>query len=257
MAVAHLGVRRVSPARLATVSLVWPGLGFALVVGGSGRLLYAAAPALLAGALALLLAARRRSRGNAAAGTPSQAERLLRVLAAVLAVGVVLAVALPTPEAAVAAAGGALLAAFGLLILLGLLPLAAAGLVDSRGGAEWFIAVRYLMAKRRQTFISIITGICVVGIAAGVWLVITVLSVMNGFERTWREEIIGNRAHFTVHSGLGPFADYGDVLEDRRVAARAWWRRRRSSTPTAWCAAPRARSWPYGCTASIPSASAP
>jgi lipoprotein-releasing system permease protein len=213
MAVAHLGVRRVSPARLAAVSLVWPGLGFALVVGGSGRLLYAAAPALLAGALVLLLAARRRSRGNAAAETPSHAERLVRELAAALAVGVVLAVALPSPQAAVAAAGGALLAAFGLLILLGLLPLAAAGLVDSRGGAEWFIAVRYLMAKRRQTFISVITGICVVGIAAGVWLVITVLSVMNGFERTWREEIIGNRAHFTVHSRLGPFADYGEVLK--------------------------------------------
>ena len=57
-----------------------------------------------------------------------------------------------------------------------------------------------------------ITGICVLGIAAGVWLIITVLSVMNGFERTWRDEIIGNRAHFTVHSGLGPFRDYEDVV---------------------------------------------
>jgi lipoprotein-releasing system permease protein len=51
-----------------------------------------------------------------------------------------------------------------------------------------------------------------VGVAAGVWLIITVLSVMNGFERTWREEIIGNRAHFTVHSPLGPFEDYGEVV---------------------------------------------
>jgi lipoprotein-releasing system permease protein len=68
------------------------------------------------------------------------------------------------------------------------------------------------VAKRRQTFISVITGICVVGIAAGVWLIIVVLSVMNGFERTWRDEIIGNRAHFTVQSGLGEFGDYGDVL---------------------------------------------
>ena len=213
MAIAHLGVRRISPARLATVSLLWPGLGFALVIGGSGRLLYAAAPALVAGALALLLAARRRGKGNSAAETPSQAEHLLRLLAAALAVGVAVAAALPFPEPAVAAAGSALLAVFGLLIGLGLLPLATAGLVDSRGGAEWFIALRYLMAKRRQTFISIITGICVVGIAAGVWLVITVLSVMNGFERTWREEIIGNRAHFTVHSGLGPFSDYADILK--------------------------------------------
>jgi lipoprotein-releasing system permease protein len=35
---------------------------------------------------------------------------------------------------------------------------------------------------------------------------------MNGFERIWRDEIIGNRAHFTVHSGLGPFADYASLL---------------------------------------------
>ena len=98
------------------------------------------------------------------------------------------------------------------IVVLGLLPLAVAGLLDTRRSAEWFIAVRYLVAKRRQTFISIITGICVVGIAAGVWLIITVLSVMNGFERTWRDEIIGNRAHFTVHNGLGPIDDYDMVL---------------------------------------------
>jgi lipoprotein-releasing system permease protein len=103
------------------------------------------------------------------------------------------------------------------VLLLGLVPLAAAGLLDTRGTAEWFIAIRYLMAKRRQTFISIITGICVVGIATGVWLIITVLSVMNGFERTWREEIIGNRAHFTVHHSLGPFENYEEILE--RVTA--------------------------------------
>jgi lipoprotein-releasing system permease protein len=112
----------------------------------------------------------------------------------------------------VAAVGGAALGGFLLLVLLGLVPLAAAGLLDTRHSAEWFIAVRYLVAKRRQTFISVITGICVVGIAAGVWLIITVLSVMNGFERTWRDEIIGNRAHFTVQSNLGAFPDYEAVL---------------------------------------------
>ena len=98
-------------------------------------------------------------------------------------------------------------------VLLGLAPLALAGFLDLRGSAEWFIASRYLVAKRRQTFISVITGICVAGVAAGVWLIITVLSVMNGFERTWREEIIGNRAHFTVNSGLGSFGDYQSVLD--------------------------------------------
>ena len=137
---------------------------------------------------------------------------MLRALAASLAAGVVVAAALPDPGTHVAAAGALLLGAIALVVLIGLLPCAAAGILDTRLSAEWFIALRYLLAKRRQTFISVITGICVVGIAAGVWLIITVLSVMNGFERVWRDEIIGNRAHFTVHSSLGPIEGYPDVL---------------------------------------------
>ena len=148
---------------------------------------------------------------------------------------------------------GSLIFAFVLaVVLLGLVPLAVAGIIDRRPTAEWFIAVRYLLAKRRQTFISIITGICVVGIAAGVWLIITVLSVMNGFERTWRDEIIGNRAHFTVQSGLGPFGDYETVLATVAAHRRRDRARPRTSTPRAWCAARRARSSRCGCAASIP-----
>ena len=117
------------------------------------------------------------------------------------------------PVAGIAAAGGVLGAVFIVIVVFGLLPLAAAGLVGMRHSVEWFIALRYLVARRRQVFISAITAICITGIAAGVWLIITVLSVMNGFEQTWRDEIIGNRAHFTVHSGFGPFADYESVLK--------------------------------------------
>jgi lipoprotein-releasing system permease protein len=97
-------------------------------------------------------------------------------------------------------------------VLLGLIPLAIAGFISMRKSVEWFIAIRYLVAKRRQVFISAITAICVGGIAAGVWLIIVVLSVMNGFEQTWRDEILGNRAHFTVHSSFGPFDDYEEIL---------------------------------------------
>jgi len=211
-ALTAFAIRFVSAQTRATTSMAWLGLGFALVVGGSGRLVYALAPVAMVAVLALGLLLRRRRRNHAGPEGPSQTERSLRVLAVALAVGIAPAIALPAPEVAVAGAGGVLLSAFTALVLLGLLPLGAAGLIQSRGSVEWFIALRYLMAKRRQTFISIITGICVVGIAAGVWLIITVLSVMNGFERTWREEIIGNRAHFTVHSGLGPFGNYEDVL---------------------------------------------
>ena len=117
------------------------------------------------------------------------------------------------PSDSVSTVGGVLGGLFITIVVFGLLPLAAAGLVSMRKSAEWFIAVRYLVARRRQVFISAITAICITGIAAGVWLIITVLSVMNGFERTWREEIIGNRAHFTVHSGFGPFEDYESVLK--------------------------------------------
>ena len=203
-----LGLRVVSATRLASSSLVWVGAAFALVVGGGGRLPYAVAPAAVAVGVALALRWRRRRQ----AAPASETERLLRVLAGALALGVAVAVALPGPRVDVAAVGGAALGGFLLVVLLGLVPLAMAGLLDIRHGVEWFIAVRYLVAKRRQTFISVITGICVVGIAVGVWLIITVLSVMNGFERTWRDEIIGNRAHFTVQSNLGAFGNYQAVL---------------------------------------------
>jgi lipoprotein-releasing system permease protein len=213
MGLTALGLRRLSSARLVTAVLVWLGLGSALVLGGSGRMVYAAAPAVVAALVALVLMRRRTRRGGA---VPTDAEHMLRVLAVALSVGVALALAVPSPEVGLAAAGGGAVAAFGGLVLLGLIPLAAAGLLDVRGGAEWFIAVRYLVAKRRQTFISVITGICVLGIAVGVWLIITVLSVMNGFERTWRDEIIGNRAHFTVHSNQGAFPGYAEVVESVR-----------------------------------------
>jgi lipoprotein-releasing system permease protein len=202
-------IRAVSSRRLATGALLLLGLGFAAVIGASQQPSYAAAPPACAAAAAALLAWRRRRRGAAR----SEGERLLWWLAGALLPGLLLAVALPEPEPRLASAGGAVLGAAGALVLLGLVPLAAAGLLDTRQRAEWFIAVRYLFAKRRQTFISVITGICVVGIAAGVWLIVVVLSVMNGFERTWREEIIGNRAHLTIQHGFGPFENYREVLE--------------------------------------------
>jgi lipoprotein-releasing system permease protein len=207
--VTRLVLRWVRPARLASASLLLMGLGASAVLGGTGRVVYAAAPALVAAACALLLHRRRARRADPTVGP---AESLLRVLAGGLAVGVVLALAIDSPEPDLALRGIQLLKGLFVAVLIGLVPIAAAGIIDTRASAEWFIAARYLVAKRRQTFISVITGICVIGIAAGVWLIITVLSVMNGFERTWREEIIGNRAHFTVHSGLGPFEDYRGVL---------------------------------------------
>jgi lipoprotein-releasing system permease protein len=209
VAITHTVLRTMSPARLGLSVIVVLGLGAALVLGASGRVLFASAPVGVAVALAALLAIRRRGGSDG----PSELEAMCWTLAASMAVGVGVALFVPAPAEGIATGGALLLALLGISVAVGLIPLAGAGILDTRHTAEWFIAVRYLVAKRRQTFISVITGICVVGIAAGVWLIITVLSVMNGFERTWREEIIGNRAHFTVHSGLGPIEDYEEVLE--------------------------------------------
>lgn len=63
---------------------------------------------------------------------------------------------------------------------------------------EWFIGLRYLKAKRKQTFISIITVISVAGVMLGVMALIIVLSVMNGFQQTIKEKIIGTQAHIVV-----------------------------------------------------------
>jgi lipoprotein-releasing system permease protein len=204
------GLRGVAPERLGAAALALLGIATALVLGGTAQLVYAAAPALVAAAVTGALALRRRWRREAGA---SEAERMFAVLAGSLALGIPLAVALPEQSERVAQVGAAIFGFVLAAVGLGLVPLAVAGLIDRRPTVEWFIAVRYLLAKRRQTFISIITGICVVGIAAGVWLIITVLSVMNGFERTWRDEIIGNRAHFTVQSGIGSIRDYPAVLD--------------------------------------------
>ncbi len=204
-------LRSVSPLRLASASLVLLGVGFATVLGATGRFVYAAAPTAVAAGLAAIALLRRRGRGN---DSPTgDVERLLWVLTGSLSFGLLVALVVGGPQQTVAFSGAMLLASVSGLIVFGLVPLAAAGLIDARNSVEWFIAVRYLTAKRRQTFISIITGICVVGIAAGVWLIVVVMSVMNGFERVWRDEIIGNRSHLTVQHGFGPFEDYQRVLE--------------------------------------------
>jgi lipoprotein-releasing system permease protein len=167
------------------------------------------------GLVALGLWGRRHRQG---ADTMGGMERRAWELAIALALGAVAAL-LPAELRAglgAMAVGGLVLVGGG--VFFGLVPFAVAGLIDMRGSAEWFIAIRYLVARRRQVFISAIIAICILGIAAGVWLIVVVLSVMNGFEQTWREEILGNRAHFVVESQAGSFADYPETLERiRRV----------------------------------------
>jgi lipoprotein-releasing system permease protein len=63
---------------------------------------------------------------------------------------------------------------------------------------EWFIGLRYLKAKRKQTFISIITAISIAGVMVGVMALIIVLAVMSGFEKTLKEKILGTYAHIVL-----------------------------------------------------------
>ncbi len=75
-----------------------------------------------------------------------------------------------------------------------------------------YIGLRYTRAKRRTQFISFITLTSVLGIALGVTALITVLSVMNGFEAELRQRILGMTAHSTV-TGRGGRLDDWQVLE--------------------------------------------
>jgi lipoprotein-releasing system permease protein len=74
---------------------------------------------------------------------------------------------------------------------------------------EFFVSYRYLKAKRKQTFISIITFISMGGVALGVMTLIVVLSVMSGFENDIKTKILGLNSHVLVLSWNNVIEDYG------------------------------------------------
>jgi len=78
---------------------------------------------------------------------------------------------------------------------------------------EAFIGLRYVRAKRRNHFISFISLISMLGIALGVTTLITVISVMNGFEKELRARILGAIAHATIQPVDGALADWRNVIE--------------------------------------------
>lgn len=78
----------------------------------------------------------------------------------------------------------------------------------------FYIGLRYTRAKRRTQFISFITLTSVLGIALGVSALITVLSVMNGFEAELRERILGMTSHATVTGRYGQLENWRE-LEQR------------------------------------------
>jgi len=90
---------------------------------------------------------------------------------------------------------------------------------------EWFIGLRYLKAKRKQTFISIITVISIAGVMVGVMALIVVLAVMSGFEKTLKEKILGTQAHLhllkATQEGLDQYQEVTKRVEETKGVASA------------------------------------
>ncbi len=78
---------------------------------------------------------------------------------------------------------------------------------------EAFIGLRYVRAKRRNHFISFISMTSMLGVALGVLALITVLSVMNGFEKELTDRILGMASHATIVSRDRTFSDWRDLAE--------------------------------------------
>ncbi len=78
---------------------------------------------------------------------------------------------------------------------------------------ELFIGQRYTHSRRRNRFISFISFASMLGIMLGVMVLITVLSIMNGFEKELRDKILGVVAHVTVSGTNGQLADWPVQLD--------------------------------------------
>lgn len=82
---------------------------------------------------------------------------------------------------------------------------------------EWMLALRYLRARRQEGFISVLAGFSFLGILLGVFTLITVMAVMNGFRKELFDKILGLNGHVIVNKiGGDDFEEYADVA--RRMA---------------------------------------
>lgn len=78
---------------------------------------------------------------------------------------------------------------------------------------ELFVAGRYLFARRKQAFISVISAMSIIGVGLGVASLIVVLGVMNGFTTDLRDKILGANAHVIVMSSKpAAMRDVGELM---------------------------------------------
>ena len=78
---------------------------------------------------------------------------------------------------------------------------------------EWFISFRYLRARHKQRFISLISLISVAGITVGVMALIVVLAVYSGFTDGLRDQILGINSHIIVQQPGGSILEYKSLRE--------------------------------------------
>ena len=78
---------------------------------------------------------------------------------------------------------------------------------------ELFIGLRYLRARRRETFISLITVISVVGVMIGVMTLNVVMAVMTGFEEVLRDRLLGINAHVALVNSAGLLTGYEKLTQ--------------------------------------------
>src|SRR6202048_2999565 len=83
---------------------------------------------------------------------------------------------------------------------------------------EWLLSGRYLRARRKEGFISVIAGFSFLGIMLGVATLIIVMAVMNGFRKELLDKILGLNGHLLVQPLESPLTDWQDVAIGRRLA---------------------------------------
>jgi lipoprotein-releasing system permease protein len=79
---------------------------------------------------------------------------------------------------------------------------------------EWMLALRYLRARRKEGFISVIAGFSFLGIMLGVANLIVVMAVMNGFRTELLDKILGLNGHLLIQPLESPLTDW-EVVTDR------------------------------------------
>ena len=77
---------------------------------------------------------------------------------------------------------------------------------------EWMIAFRYMLPNRKQMFTSVISIISLIGIMLGVFALIVVMAVMNGFRTELLDRILGMNGHLVIQAIDSDFTDYNTLI---------------------------------------------